>query len=357
MKNDHVDVDYNENVRAKADNGNDIKKPSTGGAFIATPKTMEEIEKTIKEGLVFARYPQSFRGMFHTFTFGIILLPLRLLVFISISIVGFLLFTVLNQCELETLAIGILRIQARVWLWCLGVWWIEEKDTEHKTVLPPKCVLISNHLGMHEILWFFYMYAPSFVAKKEVSKVPIIGSLARLLGCFFVQRIKDNSKRGLLLETILKASRDRKRMRLCIFPEGTTTNGNQIIRFRSGGFVPMLPVIPHIVRFEGFRRGIDFDPHYTTVHILGYILGLMAQGYLRLSIQYLPAQLPKVGDSARTYANNVQSTMSEAANLPVTSQSYSEKKALEDVIKEGHLSLESLYEIQRESLSGKKKSV
>mmetsp|Transcript_27811 Transcript_27811/g.38851 ORF Transcript_27811/g.38851 Transcript_27811/m.38851 type:complete len:146 (-) Transcript_27811:71-508(-) len=142
-------------------------------------------------------------------------------------------------------------------------------------------------------------------------------------------------------------------MHLCIFPEGTTTNGEQILKFRSGAFVPMLPVAPFLFRFEGFRRGADYDPHYTTVGVLGFAFGLMSQPSLGFSVEHLPVQYPSDGETPREYANRIQTLISKKGNFPVVSQTYADKKALEDTISDGHLSLSALYEIQRLSLSRK----
>jgi len=254
----------------------------------------------------------------------------------------------------------------------------------------------------------------------QVSKAPIIGRLAKQIGSIFVhKRAKPAANQdkahpepksaGGVTSAILNAAKEKKRMHLCIFPEGTTTNGEQILKFRSGAFVPMLPVAPFLFRFEGFRRGADYDPHYTTVGVLGFAFGLMSQPSLGFSVEHLPVQYPSGkapsclvcgrglqgfdaedenrgrfdkrmcaliflfqnqllptcifvemfavyatdGETPREYANRIQTLISKKGNFPVVSQTYADKKALEDTISDGHLSLSALYEIQRLSLSRK----
>mmetsp|Transcript_22166 Transcript_22166/g.35791 ORF Transcript_22166/g.35791 Transcript_22166/m.35791 type:complete len:83 (+) Transcript_22166:159-407(+) len=79
----------------------------------------------------------------------------------------------------------------------------------------------------------------------------------------------------------------------------------------------------------------------------------MSQPSIGLSVEYLPVQYPLDGETPRDYANRIQTLVAKASSLPVVSQTYADKKALEDVISDGHLTYPALYEIQRVSLDRK----
>ncbi|KAF4702613.1 Lysophosphatidylcholine acyltransferase 2, partial [Perkinsus olseni] len=85
----------------------------------------------------------------------------------------------------------------------------------------------------------------SFVAKKDVRDMFLIGQLARAFDCVFVSRSKCPKER----EEVVGKIRDKQervmsgstQFQLCIFPEGTTTNGSSLMKFRKGAFESLLP--------------------------------------------------------------------------------------------------------------------
>mmetsp|Transcript_11116 Transcript_11116/g.10142 ORF Transcript_11116/g.10142 Transcript_11116/m.10142 type:complete len:101 (-) Transcript_11116:46-348(-) len=94
----------------------------------------------------------------------------------------------------------------------------------------------------------------------------LIGQLARAFDCVFVSRSKCPKERG---DVVAKIERKQKRVitgstvfQLCIFPEGTTTNGRSIIRFRKGAFEGSFPVQPVKLAYSSptrICRGMKHD--------------------------------------------------------------------------------------------------
>eukprot|EP00467_Chlorarachnion_reptans_P019439 CAMPEP_0114533212 /NCGR_PEP_ID=MMETSP0109-20121206/27119_1 /TAXON_ID=29199 /ORGANISM="Chlorarachnion reptans, Strain CCCM449" /LENGTH=367 /DNA_ID=CAMNT_0001716409 /DNA_START=245 /DNA_END=1349 /DNA_ORIENTATION=- len=338
----------------------------------------KKLEAQIERGLVFARYPQDVIGKLKTSIFGILLFPPRLVVLITSGVVGFSSFFVLNGLGLKRTALSLLRLQARIWFGSQENSTVpssttgsnmvvvsrglveEERHLTQGAPVPAKCVLISNHIGIHEIFWFVVKYSPGFVSKAEVRKAPIIGKIGEMLNCVFVDRktekkgenVEGKPKQKMnAVESIKEKFNSSSSFHLCAFPEGTTTNGEQLIRFRSGAFVPMLPVLPHLVKFGGFQRGRDFDPHYTAVKFSRWIIGLMCQGWIRFQVTYLPLQTPKDGETPREYADRIQKLMASEANMPCVDRSFSDKKIFENKIRDGFLSERTLYSIQADRLT------
>ena len=73
------------------------------------------------------------------------------------------------------------------------------------------------------------MFKSSFLAKKEISSWPLFGILAKLQNTVFIDRkIGSIKEQENLIINHLKNKNN-----LVIFPEGTSSNGNQVLPFKS----------------------------------------------------------------------------------------------------------------------------
>ena len=93
-------------------------------------------------------------------------------------------------------------------------------------------LLISNHASYLDILVLGSILKTSFVAKKEVAKWPLLGILAKLQNTIFIDR-KISSLISQENE-IIKHLNEKKN--LVIFPEGTSSDGNRVLPFKSSLF-------------------------------------------------------------------------------------------------------------------------
>ncbi len=90
-------------------------------------------------------------------------------------------------------------------------------------------LMATNHTGWLDIPILSAVWPVSFVAKVEVNQWPFFGTLARMQRSVFVRRERAQSL----------ANRQRIRQRLLegdalvIFPEGTSSDGNRVLPFRS----------------------------------------------------------------------------------------------------------------------------
>ena len=102
---------------------------------------------------------------------------------------------------------------------------------------PSRGLIVSNHLSYLDILAFSAALPCVFVSKAEVAGWPIIGRFAAQAGTVFVRREKqgDGSRASAGI-----AERLRNGVRVVLFPEGTTTNGEQILRFHSTMLQPAI---------------------------------------------------------------------------------------------------------------------
>ena len=80
-------------------------------------------------------------------------------------------------------------------------------------------ILVSNHRSFIEVIFYYWYHGPCFVAKGEVSKWPVVGTVARAFQTIFVFRAESGSKND-TLDAIANRARDDKNHwpPLLIFP-------------------------------------------------------------------------------------------------------------------------------------------
>ena len=99
----------------------------------------------------------------------------------------------------------------------------------HRTADGRPIVYVSNHSSWLDVLVLGGQLQASFIAKEEVTRWPVIATVARLGRSVYVRR-----KRGSVGD-----ERDSMRERLAagdslvLFPEGTTSDGSRVLPFRS----------------------------------------------------------------------------------------------------------------------------
>ena len=93
-------------------------------------------------------------------------------------------------------------------------------------------LLISNHASYLDIIILGSLFKTSFVAKREVEKWPLFGILAKLQNTIFIDRKISSLK---IQETKIIKHLNKKK-NLVIFPEGTSSDGNEVLPFKSSLF-------------------------------------------------------------------------------------------------------------------------
>jgi 1-acyl-sn-glycerol-3-phosphate acyltransferase len=128
---------------------------------------------------------------------------------------------------------------------------------------------ICNHIGFFEVIYNMAFNATGFIAKKEVESFPFVGVIAKAIKCLFVNRENEQSRKKIFeeLEERQKNFYNKKSFApLCLFPEGTTTNGKFLLKFKKGAFFALLPVKPLIINIDqnaDFHLSIGVAPVWT----------------------------------------------------------------------------------------------
>jgi 1-acyl-sn-glycerol-3-phosphate acyltransferase len=97
-------------------------------------------------------------------------------------------------------------------------------------ILPePPFFLVSNHLSYIDIVVFASTLDCVFIAKRDVSRWPLLGSMCRSMGTIFIdrERRRDVTRVNGLIEEALAAGRG-----VVLFAEGTSTEGAAVREFK-----------------------------------------------------------------------------------------------------------------------------
>lgn len=116
--------------------------------------------------------------------------------------------------------------------------------------VPSRGLVVSNHLSYLDILIYSSAMPCVFVSKIEVNQWPYFGRAARAGGTLFIDRSSRASAAAVATQMV---DRLRHQVPVLVFPEGTSTDGTQVLKFHSTLFQPAVvaaaPVTPAAVRY------------------------------------------------------------------------------------------------------------
>lgn len=159
---------------------------------------------------------------------------------------------------------------------------------------PPRkgpLLVVCNHVSWLDIVVLSAVAPVSFVAKKEVSRWPFFGTLARLQRTVFVDRDRRHAT---------GPSRDEMRERLktgdmlVLFAEGTSGDGRSVLPFKSSFFgaadVPGVLVQPLSLAYRGHRnlpmdrRTMPAYAWYGDMELAPHLLGAARAGPIEVTV-------------------------------------------------------------------------
>ncbi|PLX70823.1 MAG: 1-acyl-sn-glycerol-3-phosphate acyltransferase [Denitrovibrio sp.] len=137
---------------------------------------------------------------------------------------------------------------------------IQVSSSGHEYLEPSGKLIISNHMSYFDILVLASVKPTVFVSSVEIQKTPFLGFVASLGGTFFVER---RSAKLVKLEIGKISDLIKNGFNVVLFPEGTSTDGSQILPFRSSLLAAatdsFVDVVPACIRY-GEIDGKSFSP-------------------------------------------------------------------------------------------------
>ena len=129
---------------------------------------------------------------------------------------------------------GAIRIQT----WCRRILDAMGLSIRVTGALPRDGAVVSNHLSYLDILLYSAIRPFVMVAKREVRSWPLLGWLTAQAGTVYVERGGHPSTYPAVNQAMAEAYRSG--LPVLFFPEGTTTNGSEVLLFRRGLFHSVL---------------------------------------------------------------------------------------------------------------------
>lgn len=228
------------------------------------------------------------------------------------------------------------RFLSRVMLFNFGFYWIEnsrlfsaeDAHTDQFDESKRAGVIVSNHVSYLDILYHMSSSFPSFVAKRSVAKLPLVGIISKCLGCVFVQRESKSSDfkgvSGVVTARIQEAHQNNHAPMMLLFPEGTTTNGDYLLPFKTGAFLAKVPVLPVVLKYH-YKR---FSPAWDSISGGRHVFLLLCQFINYIEVIHLPVYYPseQEKEDPKLYACNVRKLMATEGNLILSDIGLAEKR-------------------------------
>ena len=129
--------------------------------------------------------------------------------------------------------------------------------------LPGPGLIVSNHLSYLDILAISSVIPAIFVSKAEVHHWPVFGKLTDIAGTVYVDRTRKSGTRK-ANEGIMRALKEG--MRVVIFPEGTSSDGVDVLPFYPSLFEPAVesgaPIVAAHIAYAIKKGSVGEDIAY-----------------------------------------------------------------------------------------------
>jgi lysophosphatidylcholine acyltransferase/lyso-PAF acetyltransferase len=145
-----------------------------------------------------------------------------------------------------------------------------------------------NHTSWLDIVATMWTSCPSFLAKEEISRIPVIAQVSNSIQSVYVKRGDTKEKRAEIIKVILQRQLDAEKglfPKLLIFPEGATTNGSCLIQFKKGAFLSLRSVQPLFIEYWNTTKVS------TSMDVLGFgshLAILAGCGFMTIKVYYMP---------------------------------------------------------------------
>lgn len=172
-------------------------------------------------------------------------------------------------------------------------WWHERLlhilgvEVTYRGEIPrPPALLVSNHISWLDIPVLASQTQTSFLSKDEIRRWPIIGWLAAGSGTLFIRRGAGDA--GSIAKQLADHLSDDGL--LTLFPEGTTTDGNEVRpffpRLFAAGIDSGAPVVPVALRYHINGELDTVAPYTGDQHVLDNLWQILKRQRTEVQVTY-----------------------------------------------------------------------
>jgi 1-acyl-sn-glycerol-3-phosphate acyltransferase len=173
-------------------------------------------------------------------------------------------------------------------------------------------LVVANHISWIDIYVINAWRPTPFVSKAEIRQWPVVGWLAQQLDTVFIQREKRSDAKRIMHELSERLSAGEL---MCVFPEGTTSNGLTLLPFHANMFQAAVsagvPVQPVCLMYEDAEGRQSTAPAYIDDLSLSDSLDMLLRGAPLTAHVYVGEPLAP-GADRRTLAAQAQDVVGAA---------------------------------------------
>ncbi|HEY3486979.1 MAG TPA: 1-acyl-sn-glycerol-3-phosphate acyltransferase [Gammaproteobacteria bacterium] len=142
-------------------------------------------------------------------------------------------------------------------------------------------LFVSNHISWYDIPVLQSIIPTGFVGKAEIRGWPVVGWMARRGNTLFIQRGKRDSFLTVLadMKQRIKAGQN-----LLVFPEGTTSNGDAVMTFKTRFYDPAIengvPIQPIALHYSSPRKSCAELAFVNNENFLTHMVRLLGEPYI-----------------------------------------------------------------------------
>uniref|UniRef100_A0A669CTZ6 Lysophosphatidylcholine acyltransferase 4 n=1 Tax=Oreochromis niloticus TaxID=8128 RepID=A0A669CTZ6_ORENI len=201
----------------------------------------------------------------------------------------------------------IIWLLSRAVFFSLGFYWVKVKGRRANLKEAPVLV-VAPHSGFLDMLVLCPAQLATVVSRSENTSLPVIGALLEFNQSVLVSRKDPESRKKAVAQLNERLTSDGYWPQMLMFPEGTTTNGSALIKFKPGAFLAGVPVQPVLLHYPNKLDTVRWTYKGT------------ACVYLFIVLQFLPVYNPSQEEKKdpNLYADNVQKLMARALGVPAT---------------------------------------
>lgn len=193
-------------------------------------------------------------------------------------------------------------------------------------------LLVFNHPSWVDALLLYHLFRPASVASEADVQLPVVGSIMKATQSILLSRHqmvrapRGQPSAGGATQQVQARVKDRRWPMLAIAPEGVVHSGRCVIEFKTGAFVPGVPVLPVCIRYS--RR--HFNPAWTWGSPKLHLARMMTQLYNKVTVSILPAHEPSAAEVAapRVFAEAVRAAMARELGAELRAENILHHRAM-----------------------------
>jgi 1-acyl-sn-glycerol-3-phosphate acyltransferase len=179
-------------------------------------------------------------------------------------------------------------------------------------------MLLLNHVSWLDIFTIDAIAPASFVAKAEIARWPLAGTLVARVGTVFIERGRRHAVHNVVRQL---AARMRDGWRAAVFPEGTTSDGQRLLPFHGNLIESALesqaPIVPVGVRYsDADGQPTPVSLYVDDITFLESLWRVTGNRLLRVELHVLAEIEPSPGLTRQHVARRARDAIGAALGLP-----------------------------------------